>query len=294
MKKLLIILFIPLIYTGCSTSENKDQSAEVPKDTDDHSYMIDSLMYYRRAYQQTDLLSRLKPGLEAEEAYDIQKLILEEELKNGATIAGYKMGGTVTTEASEFKPMFGFILDKNIIGHDSVVSVKNFPGGSTMVEGEVGFILSKDFPNGVENMEELKDGIESVIGGVEFAKPLAIAPENNEEAFSTNHVIATGLAQAGTMKGAVGAPVEGFDYENEVVQCYINDSLAAEGYGGKIFGTPLNALLWLANELPKHGLSLKSGQVVITGGLYQNPIIDGPADVRLEFTTLGTIRFKSR
>ena len=293
MKKFTLLLLIPMLYTGCNPTENKEITSDVSQEKDNLATMIDSLMYFRQTYQQTDLLSRYKPDLGMEEAYAIQKLILEEELKKGHTIAGYKMGGTVTTVESEFKPMFGFILDKNIVENDSTVSVKNFPGGSTMVEGEVGFILGKDFPNGVETMDELKAGIQSIVGGVEFAKPLAIAPENNEAAFSTNHVIATGLAQAGTMKGSVGAAVEGFDFENEIVQCYINDTLAAEGNGGKIFGTPLNALFWLANELPKHGLSLQSGMVVITGGLYQNPIIDGPADVRLEFTTLGTIRFKA-
>ncbi|MDH5602802.1 MAG: hypothetical protein OEY51_02640, partial [Cyclobacteriaceae bacterium] len=172
MKKFTLLLLIPMLYTGCNPTENKEITSDVSQEKDNLATMIDSLMYFRQTYQQTDLLSRYKPDLGMEEAYAIQKLILEEELKKGHTIAGYKMGGTVTTVESEFKPMFGFILDKNIVENDSTVSVKNFPGGSTMVEGEVGFILGKDFPNGVETMDELKAGIQSIVGGVEFAKPL--------------------------------------------------------------------------------------------------------------------------
>jgi len=253
--------------------------------------IVDSLMYFRQQHQQTDILSRHLPALEKDEAYNIQNMLLERELNSGASLVGYKMGGTVTQDSANFKPLYGFILDKNLIAIDSTIAVANFPGGSVMVEGEVGFILGKDFPEGVATLEELKEGIDQVIGGVEFAQALARAPESDPDALTTYHILASGMGQAGTTKGIKGVSATEFDFGNEVVKCYINGELAAEGKSSNIYGTPLNALFWLVNNLSQKGAYLKKGNVVITGSMYQNPTISGPAEVRLEFSTLGEIRF---
>jgi 2-keto-4-pentenoate hydratase len=44
-----------------------------------------------------------------------------------------------------------------------------------------------------------------------------------------------------------------------------NGMLAEEGVGRNVLGDPRIALTWLANELSRHGVVLKAGQVVITG-----------------------------
>jgi 2-keto-4-pentenoate hydratase len=44
-----------------------------------------------------------------------------------------------------------------------------------------------------------------------------------------------------------------------------NGVLAEEGAGRNVLGDPRIALTWLANELSRHGMTLKAGQVVTTG-----------------------------
>jgi 2-keto-4-pentenoate hydratase len=44
-----------------------------------------------------------------------------------------------------------------------------------------------------------------------------------------------------------------------------NDAVAEEGIGSNVLGDPRIALTWLANELSRHGETLKAGQVVTTG-----------------------------
>src|SRR5258707_123088 len=44
-----------------------------------------------------------------------------------------------------------------------------------------------------------------------------------------------------------------------------NGMLAEQGVGSNVLGDPRIALTWLANELPRHGMVLKAGQVLITG-----------------------------
>jgi 2-keto-4-pentenoate hydratase len=48
-------------------------------------------------------------------------------------------------------------------------------------------------------------------------------------------------------------------------QAFRNGALAEAGRGANVLGDPRIALTWLANELSRHGMSLKAGQVVTTG-----------------------------
>ena len=44
------------------------------------------------------------------------------------------------------------------------------------------------------------------------------------------------------------------------VRAFLNGAAAGEGIGGNVLGGPLIALTWLANELSRHGLTLKAGR----------------------------------
>lgn len=48
-------------------------------------------------------------------------------------------------------------------------------------------------------------------------------------------------------------------------QAFRNGALAEQGQGSNVLGDPRIALTWLANELSRHGMMLKAGQVVTTG-----------------------------
>jgi 2-keto-4-pentenoate hydratase len=48
-------------------------------------------------------------------------------------------------------------------------------------------------------------------------------------------------------------------------QMFRNGALTEEGVGSNVLGDPVIALTWLANELSRHGMVLKAGQVVTTG-----------------------------
>ena len=299
MNKLLIIVLILFGMAGCKgkgDAASKDSgNAETPVETQDlaslRGMLMDSLIFFRHNYQLTDILSRYLPDITRENAAEIQLGMLEKELAGGARQIGWKMGGTVTADSASYDPLFGYILDANLIKEDSVVSAKNFPGGKVAVEGEIGFVMKMDFKNGAKSMEELKAGIDYVVNTVEFAQSIAIPINENEETMNINHIMACGTGQAGIIVGAGKADIKTFDMENETVKCFINDELVAEGISSNVYGTPLNALYSLVNMLPEHGTYLKKGDIVVTGSLYENPIIDSTSSVRLEFSSLGAIGF---
>lgn len=289
-QNLPILLFLLIGLLACNAPMDKEAEAEDTTLTT--SQLADSIRYFRRNFQTTDFLSRRIPNLDRQQAFDIQLEMLDQELAEGAKVMGWKMGGTATADEANFDPVFGYILDRYLFTQDSVVDSDHFPGGSMFVEGEIGFVIKNDLKEGVASKEALMEQIDQVIGAVEFAQSTAVPI--GEGPLDLNYVIASGMGQVGTIRGTSGVPPQEFDFENETVRCYVNGELAAEGKASNIFGNPLNALYELANLLPTQDRYLKAGDIVITGSAYQNPTITGPADIRVEFSTLGNIAFKSQ
>lgn len=286
-------LFSLLLITLAACGSPAESAVEEQAATLTSAELADTLRYFRRNAQQTDILSRNIPDLSREQAFDIQLDMLKSELANGASLVGWKMGGTATADTAAFDPVFGYILDRYLIDPaDSVLNSDHFPGGSILVEGEIGFVLKNDLSDGVASIEDLMNHIDYVVGAVELAQSTAVPI--GDTTLNLNYVLAAGMGQVGTMEGNVKAEVRGFDFDKELVKCYVDGALAAEGVASNIFGSPLNALFELANLLPEHDLYLKEGDLVITGSVYKNPSIKGAAKVHLEFTTLGSIDFSSK
>ncbi len=291
MMKTYLYSIVLITLIACDQNKNTSQQETEQAIPDKTAMLVDSLLYFRHHYEKTDILSRHLPDITREQAIAMQLAMLDKELATGARQIGWKMGGTVTADSASYDPLFGYILSNNLVKEDSTVWAENFPGGQVMVEGEVGFILNKDFKNGVNSIEALKEGIDYVVGAVEFAQPTAIPGKDDAEPLPINYVLASGMGQAGTIIGSKKIDVNAFDMKNETVKCFINGQLVAEGSASKVYGSPLHALYSLANMLPKYGSYLKQGDVVITGSLYDNPTIDSTSTVRLEYSTLGTISF---
>jgi 2-keto-4-pentenoate hydratase len=66
----------------------------------------------------------------------------------------------------------------------------------------------------------------------------------------------------------LGPEVAGWDdldLAQQAVSVQVNGAEVASGSGANVLSDPREALAWLANELPRHGLALRAGEVVTTG-----------------------------
>lgn len=295
MNKITCVLLIVVFLIACKKSSPNQTTAKAPEPVIDQSEKLaNAVLNTRHSFDQTDLLSRELPDISRKQAFEIQLKMLDKELASGKKLVGYKMGGTAVPDADSYDPTFGYMLDSNVIAEDSTVLASNFPGGDVMVEAEIGFKIKKDFAEGVASMDDLKAGVDYVFNAIEFAKAVSIPADNNPETMNINHVVATGMGHAGVIIGSGRANINDFDLSSEKVTCSINGQAQAEGISTNIYGNPMNALFSLANLLPKYGRSLKKGDIVITGSLFQNPTIDATCEVSVSFSTLGDIGFKMK
>ncbi|NOG68976.1 2-keto-4-pentenoate hydratase [Roseicella sp. DB1501] len=79
----------------------------------------------------------------------------------------------------------------------------------------------------------------------------------------------------------------GIDLAAHRVQCRVGERYAREGIGANVLGDPRIALTWLANELSRHGVTLRAGQYVTTGTCAA-PLEIQPGDaVQVDYGPLG-------
>lgn len=69
----------------------------------------------------------------------------------------------------------------------------------------------------------------------------------------------------------------------------VNGGEAARGQGDAVLGDPVNAVVWLAGKLAEFGLSLRAGDLIITGSITRMfPLAPGDR-ARAEFEGLGAV-----
>ena len=291
MFRILLSGLLLITILACQPTASSTEAPPVTANTDSIASVVDTLLYARHHHQTSDVLSRRFPTLTRQPAIDIQLAMLDRELADGARLVGWKMGGTITDDSAAYDPLFGYILDRHLIQPDSTVRAEHFPGGQVMVEGEIGFVLNRDFRDGVTSEEELRKGVDYVVGAIELAQATAVAPSDQTTPLSIDYVLAAGMGQAGTIVGNQSLPLAEIDLATETVSCAINGERVAEGNATRVYQGPLHALHSLANLLPQHGRHLRKGDLVITGSLYDNPTIDSTSQVQVEYLNLGTITF---
>ncbi|WP_282136724.1 2-keto-4-pentenoate hydratase [Seonamhaeicola maritimus] len=291
MKNSIVVIVLVFLLSCQSNQKKKNDLDKVDSVSLTINQLADSLLNARHNHIQTDILSRHISNLETSNAYDIQFKMLERERQSGAKLVGWKLGGTATADSTKYNPSLGYILDNNLVSNKGSIPVNQFPGGSVVVEAEIGFVLKNDIRNPVSSTEELITYIDYVVGVSEIAQSTAIP--GSETPLHINYVVASGMGHVAAIKGNVNLPVSGFDFKNETAKCYINDELVAEGVSSNIFGSPIGVLYDTLNMLVETGQYPKSGDMIITGSLYKNPVLNATANIRIEFSNLGTISFKS-
>lgn len=296
-----LLLLLALTIVACSRNASStggragtalpalDPDAEV-------SVIAEHIAAAQRERTTTPDLAANYPTLDRSAAYAVQLLTLSRAEVDGARVRGWKLGGTrITDPLAAPDPLFGYSLDAHVYEADKPLPANDFVGGAPEVEAEVALFIGHDLPGPTVSRQELLAALDGVGGAVEvLSKRLTPSPADDPASLTPEHAVADNLSHGGVILGDARVPAEAFDFDGETAHMFINGESAASGSSRDIMGShgsPLDAVLWLANELPRHGRYLKAGDYVVTGSLYANPTVRPGDRAELRFSTLGTISF---
>jgi 2-keto-4-pentenoate hydratase len=297
-----LVLGLLVLLSACSQNdkhgpnvakENKDTENDITSQlmaAADMDAIADHLLLARKDESTTRALAIHFPQLDREQAYQIQMALLAKMEAQGERLAGWKMGGTkITKPGEELDPIFGFMLASDQIQSGSTLKSNQFAAGSPFVEAEVCFWLKQDLPGPKISPEELA----AAIGGVGGASELISARVRDAEggsAAGVNLGIADGLSHGGFILPQQQFPLDQVDFAKETSLIKINDEVQAEGAASIMMnGVPLDAVLALANELPKYDRYLRAGDVVIIGSMLESPPAVAGDHAQIIFSSFGAL-----
>jgi 2-keto-4-pentenoate hydratase len=223
--------------------------------------------------------------LSLREAYQIQQAIIEERVKEGEKIVGYKVGCTSRPVQLQFGlqyPIKGFVTEPFIYQTKVNLNASNYENLS--IEPEFVVRIGRDITTEFLDHNEIADAIESVAAGIELHNYRFCSKPTSQELIIQNGI------HAGLVMGEEKPFGKSSDLSLEGVGVFVNGELTASAIGAEIMMEgPLKSLRWLADELIQEGRFLKKGDIVIPGSPVQLiPLAQGD-HVKIIITNWGMV-----
>lgn len=198
------------------------------------------------------------PGLDLPTAYDVQRL-----LRDGrGDLVGWKLGVTSRAKQQQVgvdSPIYGFLATDHVldVGEPLLVAEHINP----RCEPEIVFVMGRDLTGAHVTATEVLAATAGVAVGIEV-----LDSRYTDYRFTMPDVVADN-ASAG--RYVVGSPVPpaGIDLRLVGVVLEHNGDVVATASGAASLGHPAAAVAWLVRSLADSGEGLRSGDVILSGGL---------------------------
>jgi len=252
--------------------------------------------WLHEAHRRRERFAPLPPELaprDLGEAYAIQGQFVGRRAQALGPVTGYKIA--LTTPA--MRAMVG--MDDSIAGDMLETTIRR--GNASVraddyvrliVEFEIAFEMAEDLPaiDAPYSRERIARSVAAAMPALELADD-----RDADYAQLKSHALML-AADNGWNEGAVlGDPVrdwKAIDLAALKGAAFINGESVGEGQGRDVMGHPLDALVWLANNLAGRGLGLWRGDVAITGSLVTSKFPKAGDRVRFEAGALGAVELR--
>ncbi|QAU33008.1 2-oxopent-4-enoate hydratase [Janthinobacterium sp. 17J80-10] len=217
------------------------------------------------------LLER-EPDITIEDAYKIQKRMVDRRVAAGEKIVGKKIG--VTSKAVQdflgvFQPDFGQLTSGMIYQEGDTIDLGNLI--QPKAEAELAFVLKEDLKGpGITAMD--------VIRATDYVVPCFEIVDSRIKDWNIKiqDTVADNASCGVYVLGKTRGDPRVLDITMAGMVLEKNGELFSTGVGAAVQGSPANAVAWLANTLGALGIPFKAGEVILSGSQSALvPVVDG-------------------
>jgi 2-keto-4-pentenoate hydratase len=233
-------------------------------------------------------LTETDPGITVEEAYRIQIQVMERKRAAGQVVVGKKIG--LTSRAMQAmlgvdEPDYGHILDNMVVMEGESIPSKELI--QPKVEGEIAFILKEDLKGPGVTLTEVIRASEGVIPALEIIDSRIVNWK-----IKLPDTVADNASSARIVLGGKLTSLSGLDLRTVGMVLEKNGEVVATAAGAAVLGHPAQAVAWLANKLSMYGISLRKGEVILSGSLTGAIPVGSGDFIRADFGILGDVKVK--
>lgn len=224
-------------------------------------------------------------GLTLGDAYAIQLAQIEEFRAKGARIKGHKVGLTSAAMRRQLgvdQPDYGHLLDSMFHLDSAPIDTARFL--QPRIEPEIAFVLGRPLAGPGVTAADAAGAVDFVLPALEI-----IDSRIRDWKITLVDTVADNASSGGVVLGTRPAPLAALDLRLAGCLLYRDGELVDTGAAAAALGSPLNALVWLANTLGERGTVLEAGHVVLPGSITAAIPVSPGDTVTAEFAGLGTV-----
>jgi 2-keto-4-pentenoate hydratase len=210
-----------------------------------------------------DPLIVLDPALTVDDAYYIQLENIKKKLEAGQKIVGKKIGLTsvaVQKMLGVDEPDYGHLLDTMVVENGGTIDTKDML--QPKVEGEIAFILKKDLKGPNVTAVDVIQATDYVVPALEI-----VDSRIQDWKISLRDTVSDNASSGLYVLGGKPTKLEDINLELVGMALYQNGDVANTGVGAAALGNPATCVAWLANRLADYDITLKAGEVILSGAL---------------------------
>ncbi len=214
-------------------------------------------------------------------AYAVQQINSNLRLESGAKVIGHKIGLTAPVVQKRFsidQPDFGLLWHDTEVLNGGEISVSALM--QPKAEAEIAFVLGKDLNKEMLTSIDILNAVEYAVAAIEI---VGSRIENWD--IKITDTIADNASGSHWVIGHQPVKLEKLDLINCQMRMENKGELVSEGLGKACLGSPINALLWLAQKMVSMGKSLKAGDLILSGAV--GPMVNAAVGDQFNMTIEG-------
>jgi 2-keto-4-pentenoate hydratase len=218
-------------------------------------------------------------------AYQVQQINIDRRIEQGARIVGRKIGLTAKVVQDQLgvnEPDFGTLLNTMQVPNGGAVPYSELVQGKA--EAEIAFVMAKDITGTQVSMEEVVAAIDYAVAAIEIV---------GSRILNWDIRITDTIADNASASHFVLGDIHIDPVQTDLTTCRMtmkkNGETVSEGIGAACLGSPLIALHWLAQKMLDMGVSLKAGDIVLSGALGPMVAISEGDTFWVEIIGVGTV-----
>lgn len=208
-------------------------------------------------------LTDLYPEMTMDESYQVQMKAINQKVLDGHRIVGKKIGLTSVAMQQLLKvdqPDYGHLLSSMEVSNNGVIAMDRL--FQPKVEAELAFILKKDLKGPSVTIDDVLDATAYIVPALEI-----VDSRITDWRIKLQDTIADNASSGLFILGNDRYTVSEIDLVGTEMNLFRNGELANKGYGSAVLGNPATCVAWLANKLFEYNVSLKAGEVILSGAL---------------------------
>lgn len=221
-------------------------------------------------------------------AYAVQEINTALRIAQGARIVGSKIGLTAPVVQKQLgvdQPDFGMLWNDREVTNGGEISMSQLM--QPKAEAEIAFVLGKDLTSEHLTSIDILSAVDYALASIEI-----VGSRIKNWDIKITDTIADNASASHWVVGHQPVKLENLDLLNCKMVMENKGKIVSEGIGKNCLGSPVNAMLWLAQQMVKMGRPMRAGEVILTGALGSMVTAQAGDDFRVTIEGLGEVSVK--